>query len=130
MKNYNCDNLKLYSVNVSQQWTSEADAIIFANSLEEAEQIAVKHVDMDPKDDWCSKAETYGIEISLSKLNGLVFNPNLYYIAPTPQGETIFSSLNKFEEFKALISPEKIEELRRIEMEKNNGQLSMFTSSD
>jgi hypothetical protein len=128
MKNYNSDNLKLYSINVSQQWTSEADAIILADSLEEAKQIALRHVEMDPNDDWCSETETFGTELPLCNLNKLVYNPDFYYIAPTPQGETIFYSPDQFEKFKSLISPEKMEEFRIINIEKNNGQLSMFQS--
>jgi hypothetical protein len=117
------NNLKLFKVNVTQEWSAKAEAFVWATSHVEAEFIAKKNIDLDSCD-----AETYGLDaqaeekspILLKELRNTVY---VYFYAPNNAGQ--YCDVD-YETFKSYITPEDLERIRIEKIEKDNGQLSLI----
>jgi hypothetical protein len=114
------NDLKLFNVNVSQEWSASEDALVLAYSEKEAKDAATKIVKLYPEDDYLSTKEAHANEVSLLKLETYVDNSEIYFIARDKSGNFDYY---EYEEFQSFISEEKIEELKRQKREMNNGQL-------
>jgi hypothetical protein len=116
-------NLKLFKVNVTQEWSAESEAFVWATSQHEAEEVAYKNIDVDLYDaddgDKCARS-TESTFLTLDKLGN---NVDFYFFAPSINGH-----YNKvgYETFKSYISEEDLERIRIEKIEKDNGQLSLL----
>ena len=115
-------NLKLFHVNVSQQWTTEAEAFVWADSRDEAERVAELNIDLNSHDaDYCGK-DVRGSEASFEFLDKLGNKEYFYFFAP--HSNVGYIDVN-YETFKSYITPEDLERMRIEKIEANNGQLPL-----
>jgi hypothetical protein len=117
------NNLKLYHVNVSQQWYTEAEAFVWATTEDEAENVASRNIDLNSYD-----ADSYGKDAKASAasfefLDNLGNKECFYFFAPRKNG--MYDDVN-YETFKSYITPEDLEKMRIERIEKNNGQLPLL----
>jgi hypothetical protein len=123
------DNLQLFKVLVTQEWSSEAEALVWAPDLSTAEKWAEKEVEFDiyeaeDNGTW-SRGTCAPVFETLQKTNRA---EDLWLIAPDPHSPERCNTLS-LEEFKQILTPERLEELRIASIEKDNGQLSLLTNS-
>ncbi len=117
------NDLKLFSVSLSQTWYADANVFVLANSKEEAEKASEKLVNLSPDDDWSSAIDITTKEVSILTLNDMKQTSEYWFIAEDKYG--CFDHFD-LDEFKSFISPEKLEELRIQKIEKDNGQISLL----
>lgn len=113
------NNLKLFHINVSQEWSAEAEAYVLATSKDEAEAIAKKNINLDPY--------YYGdgfmdVRVYESSFPILGDKDYLHFFAPDYKGHY---KHDDYETFMTRISPEDIERMRIEKIEENNGQLPL-----
>jgi hypothetical protein len=113
------NNLKLFHVNVSQEWSTEAEAYVLATSKNEAEVIAEKNINLDPYDYVDGFMDVKVCESSFPISGNKDY---LYFFAPNSRGQYEYVD---YETFMTRISSEDIEKMRIEKIEKNNGQLPL-----
>jgi hypothetical protein len=115
------NNLKLFKVNVTQEWSAEAEVFVWATSEVIAKEVAYKNVDLDSYDSDIGSKDVRAIESSYETLDKL--NDDNYFFAPSLTGQ--YRDVD-YETFKSYITPEDLERIRIEKIEKDNGQLSLL----
>ncbi len=118
--------LNLYRVTVTQEWSAEAEALVFAPDQATAEKWAEREVEFtDP-----TECEPIGPS-SRSRLEPLddgVFNrmddDDLWLILP--DGEVCENTRAGLARFRTYLDPEHLETLRLARIEAGNGQLALL----
>lgn len=120
-------NLKLFRVTVIQEWSSEGEALVWAENSAEAETAASAEVDLDLLDAECVGMYARAKPEPLSTLEQLdeTEASSLWLIAPL-KGRPGVSEEVRLEEFLSMITPEQIEAARIARIEANNGQLMLL----
>lgn len=113
-------DLKLFSINVRQEWSTDADVLCLAHSENDANKACRRLVKLEPWDDFFSEKEVMSQELPLSFLSTYKHKPDVHLIALDEMGTFDYY---EYDDFKSSISDEKLEELRILALEKNNGQL-------
>jgi hypothetical protein len=114
------NNLKLYRVNVTQEWSAEAEIFVMATSQVVAEEVAYKNVDLNSYDSDIGSKAVRAIESSYETLDKL--DDDNYFFAPNITGQ--YCNVD-YETFKSYITPEDLERQRIEKIEANNGQLPL-----
>jgi hypothetical protein len=115
------NNLKLFKVNVTQEWSAEAEVFVWATSEVIAEEVAYKNVDLDSYDSDIGSKDVRAIKSSFDALDKL--DDDSYFFAPNITGQ--YCDVD-YETFKSYISEEDLERIRIEKIEKDNGQLSLL----
>jgi hypothetical protein len=119
------DEPLLYRVHVTQEWTAEADALVWAPDQATAEKLAedaveIDHFDADPIAPFSSaKPEPLDDDV-----RNRMDDNNLWLILP--DGEVCENSRAGLERFWSLLTPERLEALRLARIEAGNGQLALL----
>lgn len=120
-------DLQLFRVTVTQEWSTEGEALVWAEDPEDAEVAARAevHLDLFDADDGGMytrvKAEPLDTLERLDEKKAA----GLWLIVPV-EGRPGQVNTVELAEFLALISPERAEAMRIARIEKNNGQLSLL----
>lgn len=118
-------DLQLFRVTVTHQWTAEATAMVWAPDIATAEKWADREVEIDLFDaygptSWTSaRAEPISLE-TLDKLKA----DDLWLIMPTP-GRPDSPDTVELDQFRAMLTPERLEALRLAAIERDNGQIAL-----
>jgi hypothetical protein len=113
-------NLNLYRVLVTQEWSAEGEALVWAPDQETAEKWAKAEVEFDVWDDaeatsCCSRAKPEPLD------DGVFDRMDSDRLWLIKDGNTV-----ELDEFRAELDPERMEALRIARIEKNNGQLPLL----
>jgi hypothetical protein len=113
-------DLNLYRVIVTQEWSAEAEALVWATSQKEAEKAAELEVEIDEYDmdkiTWGrGKAE------SLETIHQLTPQQAAQLWLIDPKGNTV-----DLEDFQAVLTPEQLEAMRLARIDAGNGQLALL----
>ncbi len=118
--------LNLYRVTVTQEWSAEAKALVWAPDQAAAEKLAEDAVDDEPLD-----PEPVGGPIGRAKPEPLdddvlsrMDDTDLWLILP--DGEVCENSRAGLERFRSFLTPERLEALRLARIEAGNGQLALL----
>lgn len=114
-------DLQLFRVTVTQEWTAEADALVWASSKAEAEKAAELEVELDVDDadaDCWAGARPEPIE-NLQRLTKRDA-AELWLIGPDG------NEIDDLEDFIAVFSKEDLEAIRLRKIEADNGQLALL----
>ena len=119
-------DLQLYRVTVTQEWSAEADALVWAPDKQTAENLAEDAIDFEPLD-----AEPVGGPIGQAKPEPIdddvmdrMDDDGLWLILP--DGTVCENSRAGLAQFRALLTPERLESLRLARIEAGNGQLNLL----
>lgn len=118
--------LNLYRVTVTQEWSAEATALVWAPDRSAAEKLAEDAVDFELFD-----PEPVGGPIGRAKPEPIdegvmdrMDDDDLWLILP--DGEVCDNSRTGLAQFQALLTPERLEALRLARIEAGNGQLDLL----
>ena len=117
--------LNLYRVHVTQEWSAEAEALVWAPDEVSAKRLAQKRVEVDIEDaysDFCwsvAKPEPLD-EGVLDRMD----DDDLWLILP--DGEICDNDRAGLVKFQALFDPDRFEALRLARIEAGNGQLALL----
>jgi hypothetical protein len=114
------NNLKLFKVTVTQEWSAEAEVFVLATSQVVAKEVAYKNVDLNSCDSDIGSKDVRAIESSYETLDKL--DDDNYFFAPNITGQ--YRDVD-YETFKSYITPEDLERMRIEKIEANNGQLPL-----
>lgn len=117
--------LNLYRVHVTEEWTAEADALVWAPDQATAEKLAedrveIDHLDADPIGPFASAKPEPLDEGVLDRMD----DDDLWLILPG--GQVCENSRAGLEQFRSLLTPERLEALRLARIEAGNGQLALL----
>ena len=120
-------DLQLFRVLVTQEWSTEGEALVWAEDAEGAEVAARAEVDLDLFDADAGGLYTRVKAEPLDTLERLDEKKaaDLWLIVPV-DGRPGEVNTVELAEFLALISPERAEAMRIARIESNNGQLSLM----
>ena len=118
-------DLNLYRVHVTQEWTAEADALVWAPDQATAKKWAELEVELSTDDaeaiDLLATAKPEPIDEGvMDRMN----DNDLWLILPG--GEVCENSRIGLERFRSFLSPERLEALRLARIEAGNGQLALL----
>lgn len=117
--------LRLFRVTVTQEWSAEADALVWAPDEVSAKRLAQKRVEVDIEDadsDSCwsaAKPEPLDADV-MDRMD----DDDLWLILP--DGEVCDNDRAGLAKFQALLDPERLEALRLARIEAGNGQMSLM----
>jgi hypothetical protein len=117
--------LNLYRVHVTQEWTAEADALVWAPDPKAAEKLAEDAVEID-----CLNGDSMGPfgrakpEPLDDEVMDRMDDNDLWLILP--DGEVCENSRAGLERFRSLLTPDQLEALRFARIEAGNGQLALM----
>jgi len=118
--------LNLYRVTVTQEWSAEAEALVWAPDQAAAEKLAEDAVDDEPLD-----LEPVGGPIGRAKPEPLddgvmdrIDNNELWLTLP--DGDVCENSRAGLERFRSFLTPERLEAARLARIEAGNGQLALL----
>jgi hypothetical protein len=114
-------DLQLFKVTVTQEWTAEADALVWATSQKEAEKAAELEVDLDPIDADDATTWTSSKAVPLETAQQLTPRQAAGLWLIDPSGNTV-----ELAEFLEVLSPEQLEAMRLARIEANNGQMALL----
>ena len=117
------NNLKLFHVNVFQEWSAEAEAFVWATTEDEAEDVAGRNIDINLYDADNGPKTVRAKEASFAFLDKLGNKDYFYFLAPQKNG--MYDDVN-YETFRTYITPEELERIRIESLEKDNGQLPLL----
>ena len=119
-------DMQLYRVTVTQEWSAEATALVWAPDRSAAEKLAEDAVDFEPLD-----PEPVGGPIGQAKPEPIdddvmdrMNDDGLWLILP--DGTVCENSRAGLAQFQALLTPERLESLRLTRIEAGNGQLNLL----
>jgi hypothetical protein len=119
-------NLQLSRVTVTQEWTAEAEALVWAPDKHTAEELAEDAVDFEPLD-----PEPVGSPVGRAKPEPLddgvadrMDDDDLWLILA--DGTVCDNDRAGLEQFRSLLTPERLEALRLARIEAGNGQLTLL----
>jgi hypothetical protein len=117
--------LQLYRVRVTQEWSAEATAMVWAPDTKTAETLAEREVEMSADD-----AKEIG-PLAFAKPEPIddgvldrMDDDNLWLILP--DGELCDNDRAGLARFRSFITPEQLEAMRLARIEAGNGQLSLM----
>jgi hypothetical protein len=117
--------MELYRVVVTQEWSAEAEALVWAPDRGAAEKLAAKEVELDSYD-----AEAIG-PVAIARPEPIddgvldrMDDDDLWLILP--DGKVCDNSRAGLAQFQALLTPEHLEALRLARIEAGNGQLDLL----
>jgi len=118
------DEPLLYRVHVTQQWTAEADALVWAPDQATAKKLAedavkIDHFDANPIAPF-SSANPEPLDDVLNRMD----DNDLWLILP--DGKVCENSRVGLKRFWSLLTPERLEALRLARIEAGNGQLALL----
>ncbi len=118
-------DMHLFRVHVTQEWSAEADALVWAPNQATARKLARREVEIDIDD-----AESDGTT-AIARLEPIdegvldrMDDDDLWLILP--DGEVCENSRAGLAQFQALLTPERLESLRLTRIEAGNGQLNLL----
>lgn len=118
--------LNLYRVTVTQEWSAEAQALVWAPDHPTAEKLAEDTVEFE-----LLESEPIGGPIGSAKPEPLdhdvmarMDDDDLWLILP--DGEVCDNDRAGLAKFQALLTPERLEALRLARIEAGNGQLALL----
>lgn len=118
------NDLQLFRVTVTQEWSANAEALVWAPDVDTAGRLANKRVEIDIEDafkDSCwSSARPEPLDAGVMDR---MDDDDLWLIFP--DGEVCENSRAGLAKFKAMLSPERLEAMRLARIEAGNGQLSL-----
>lgn len=120
-------DLQLFRVTVTQEWSAEGEALVWAEDADDAEVAARAEVDLQLFDADPGGLYTRAKAEPLDTLEWLDEKKaaGLWLIVPV-DGRPGEVNTVELAEFLALISPERVETMRIARIESNNGQLSLL----
>ena len=117
---------ELYRVVVTQEWSAEAEALVWAPDRGAAEKLAEDAVDFDPLE-----SESVGGPNGRAKPEPIdegvmerMDDDSLWLILP--DGTVCERSRTGLAQFQAVLTPERLEALRLARIEAGNGQLDLL----
>ena len=117
--------LQLYRVRVTQEWTAEATAMVWAPDAKTAEELAEQEVELNADD-----AEAIG-PFGTAKLEPIddgvldrMDDDDLWLILP--DGDLCDNTRAGLARFRSFITPERLEAMRLARIEADNGQMSLM----
>jgi hypothetical protein len=117
------NELKLFHVNIIEEWSTEAEAFVLAASKDDAEHVAKRNVKIDLYGAEHESTTVRATEASFTFLDKLGNKDFFYFFAPAKSG--LYSNVD-YETFKSFISPDELERIRIKTIEKDNGQLPLL----
>lgn len=123
-------DLQLFRVTVTQEWSAEGEALVWAEDADDAEVAARAEVDLDLFDADAGGLYTRAKAEPLDTLERLDEKKaaGLWLIVPV-DGRPGQVNTVELAEFLSLISPERAEAMRIARIESNNGQLSLLATA-
>jgi hypothetical protein len=117
-------NLNLYRVTVTQEWSAEGTALVWAPDQKTAEKWAEVELNVLDADDngTYSRSKPEPIDADLPDR---IDDDALWLIMPIPGRPNEFTTVEA-DEFQALLSPERLEAIRLARIEAGNGQLPLL----
>ena len=116
-------DLNLYRVTVTQEWSVEGEALVWATSPEEAEKAAELEVELNPDDAEAigpfSRSAQRPVEEAMALTPAEVARRGLWLIDSA--GNTV-----DLDDFQAVLSAEQLEAMRLARTEAGNGQLALL----
>ena len=113
--------LNLYRVTVTQEWTAEAEALVWAFSQQEAEEAAELEVDLNPIDADDGTTWTSSKAVPLETAQQLTPRQAAVLWLIDPSGNTV-----ELSDFQAVLTSEQLEAMRLQRIEAGNGQLPLL----
>jgi hypothetical protein len=111
--------LNLYRVHVTQEWTAEADALVWAPDQATAKRWAELEVELSADDaEEIGPLATAKPELIDEGTMNCIGHPDVWLIM---DGDVV-----EPEEFRSLLTPERLEALRLARIEAGNGQLTLL----
>jgi hypothetical protein len=118
-------DLNLYRVTVTQEWTAEGTALVWAPDQKTAEKWAKQRVEFDPFDldaaDIYSHAKPEPLD---EEVTDRMDDDDLWLILP--DGEVCDNDRAGLAKFQSLLDPERLETLRLARIEAGNGQMALL----
>lgn len=117
--------LNLYRVTVTQEWSAEAEALVWAPDKDSARRLAQKWVELDIEEaesGFCrSSARPEPLDPGvMDRMN----DDDLWLILPN--GDICANNRAGLAKFQALLDPDRLEALRLARIEAGNGQLKLL----
>ena len=117
--------LSLYRVTVTQEWSAEAEALVWAPDEVSAKRLAQKRVEVDIED---ASSESCWSVAKPEPLDDRVMDrmddDDLWLIMP--DGDVCDNDQAGLAKFQALLDPERLEAFRLARIEAGNGQLALL----
>ena len=118
-------DLQLFRVTVTQEWTAEETAMVWAPDAATAEKWADWEVEFDlhDADEGISWTSARPEQISIETIDKLKAD-DIWLIMPTP-GRPDTPDTVEIEQFRAMLTPARLEALRLAAIERDNGQIAL-----
>jgi hypothetical protein len=118
-------NLQLFRVTVTQEWTTKADALVWASDEESAAKLAKKSVDLDKEESSLSLRWAFAKPEPMDPdVTDHINDDELWLIMP--DGDICSNDRAGLARFQALLDPDRLEALRLARIEAGNGQLKLL----
>lgn len=119
-------DLQLYRVRVTQEWSAEAEALVFANNEEEAEFAVYDEIEFDiyDIDDGNKYSCAWPIPLETLETIGNSKFIDEYFYLPVPGRYGQFKEVS-LEEMRDFLTPEVRQAIHIREIEKDNGQIDL-----
>ena len=119
------NDLQLFRVTVTQTWSADGEALVWAEDRHAAEAAAKCEVELDHLDADDEGTDARARPEALDVLEKLGKDPDEWLILPISRRPGKFTTATT-EEFLAFMSPEQSERIRLAWIERNNGQLALL----
>jgi hypothetical protein len=118
-------DLQLYRVTVTQEWSAEAEALVWAPDETTAKRLAQKRVEVDIEDAYSDSCWSVAKPEPLD--DGVMDRMDDYDLwLILPDGEVCGNDRAGLAKFQAMLDPERLEALRLARIEAGNGQLALL----
>jgi hypothetical protein len=117
-------SMQLFRVTVTQEWSAEAEALVWAPDDVSAKRLAQKRVEVDIEDAYSDSCWSVAKPEPLDEAVMDRMDDDLWLILP--DGEVCDNDRAGLAKFQALLDPERLEALRLARIEAGNGQLALL----